>query len=323
MKSALSSCLATATAMSVLIMATSVGAQPANTVGVDAMVRNAVTVKPAGAPSARPAVVRDAVRLGDLFSSGQASGLQILLRDHSVFTIGANARIAIDRFVYDPSRNSSDLAATITKGAFRFMSGPSLHGQGQRAINTPVATIGVRGTIVDGVIGSDVLSLLNGQPGLPPMTGNPDNITLIVLRGPGVFNEGFDHPGAIDVTTPGGGTIVLDQPGLAILIFDGGGAPFGPFILSDTASAQLAGLLVTGGAPGAPTGPGVAEFIGFTGSVGLGSGDVGGPTPPGPGPVGPGGTGGDTPINLGNGPAIPGGGGGPNKGGGCTNPNGC
>ncbi len=259
-----------AVAAAVVLAAGTALAQPGATIGVDAMIRNAVSVKPVGSDGARPAVLREAAHLGDTFTTGSASSLQVLLRDRSVFTIGANARLTLDRFVYDPSRNSSDVAASVTRGAFRFMSGRSLSGQGQRAINTPVASIGVRGTIVEGAVGPDVAAILNGQPGVPPLSGNLGNATLIVLIGPGASADGLDKPGAIDITLAGGGTISLTQPGQAFLIFDGGGQPFGPFQISDTALGQLNGFLFP------PSTPGGSPGTGFIGSVGLGSGDVGG-----------------------------------------------
>ena len=220
-----------------------------------------------------------------------------------MFTIGANARLTLDRFVYDPGRNSSDVAASVTRGAFRFMSGRSLSGQGQRAINTPVASIGVRGTIVEGAVGPDVAAILNGQPGVPPLSGDLGAATLIVLIGPGASADGLDKPGAIDITVNGGGTISLTQPGQAYLVF-GGGAPVGPFQISDGALGQLSGLLFPPGAPGGSPG------TGFVGSVGLGSGDVGGP---GQTPTNfPTGAGGDAPTTVKGEPNI---GGGPGQGG--------
>ncbi len=234
-------------------------------VGVDAVVRNAVQVRPAsGGGGFRPAVVRETVRLGDSFASGAQSSLQILLKDRTVFTIGANARLTIDRFVYDPNRNSSDVAASVTKGAFRFMSGRPLHnGGGAGAISTPVATIGVRGTIVEGVVGPEALDVLRNQPGIPAMSGDPSVYTLIVLVGPGPNNQGSDRTGAIDISA-GGHVFTLTRPGQAMLIWNGG--TYGPFQLSDGAAGQLIGLLVPPPTPGAgdPTG-------GPAGSTGLAS----------------------------------------------------
>ena len=266
------------------------GAAVAQAVGVDAMVKNAVQVTPAGGV-ARAALVRDPVSMGDAFATGPASAVQVLLRDHSVFTVGANARISIDRFVYDPERNSSDVAASVTRGAFRFMSGHSLSGQGQRAITTPVATIGVRGTIVDGVVGAQIGDVLAGEPGLPAASGDLSNATLVVLRGPGSTSEGIDKPGSIVVTPRGGSPIPLNSPGLAVIIYEGA-PPFGPFPLSGRGSQALFGMLIAPGQPGRPG-------AGFAGSVGAGSGQANHPTPPGTFSTAPGG---QPPIsNLGGG----------------------
>jgi hypothetical protein len=239
-------------------------------VGVNAAVRNSVQEKAAAEAGYHPAVVRAAVHLGDTVVSGQNSALQVLLLDRSVFTVGANARVSIDRFVYDPNRRASDVAASVAKGSFRFMSGPTLAGQGRNVVNTPVAAIGVRGTILEGVVGPDVAAVLAGQSGLPGYSGDPAGATLVVLRGPGLKSEGFDKAGAIDVTA-NGVTVSLDQPGLAALVWPGQG-PF-VFWISDSSSARLADLLL-----GLPDGPGNSGLI--PGSVRVAAGGVTVPPPP-------------------------------------------
>ena len=245
-----------------------VGASAAadNRVGVNAAIRNTVQEKEAGPGALHPAVLRAPVALGDTVVSGSDSALQMLLIDHSVFTVGANARVTIDRFVYDPDRGTSDIAASVATGAFRFMSGRSLHGFGADAINTPVASIGVRGTMLEGVVGPGAVQVLSGEPRLPPFNGDPANLNLIVLNGPGKNSQGFDTPGAIDVTA-GGTTVTINHPGQAVVVFGPGQPPFGPFNLSDGAFARLSALLRT-----TPTGP---EDEGpHTGSAGAQSGDT-------------------------------------------------
>lgn len=235
-------------------------------VGVNAAIRNSVQERNAGQSASHPAVLRAPVSLGDTVVSGNQSALQMLLMDHSVFTVGANARVTIDRFVYDPNRGTSDVAASVATGAFRFMSGHPLHGFGHDAITTPVASIGVRGTIVEGVVGQDALQVLGQQPGLPPFSGDPSGINLIVLNGPGKGSQGFDYPGAIDVTA-GGTTVTIDHPGQAVVILGPGQPPIGPFDLSDGAFAKLSFLLRT-----EPSGP---EDEGpNAGSAGDNSGDT-------------------------------------------------
>ncbi|MEY2884980.1 MAG: hypothetical protein RL490_2704, partial [Pseudomonadota bacterium] len=129
-------------------------------VGTNAAIRNQVTMKTARDAVARPALLRETVSLGDQIASGAASQLQVLLRDQSVFTVGANARMTIDKFVYDPARGASDVAASVARGAFRFMSGRSLGraGGGSAAVRTPVASIGVRGTIIEGAVGEEAVA---------------------------------------------------------------------------------------------------------------------------------------------------------------------
>ena len=219
-----------------LSMVTLAEAQEA--VGVNAAIRNSITTQPQGQGSLRPAALRGQVRMGDVFVSGAQSQLQVMLRDQSIFTIGSNARVTIDRFVIDTERGAGGASASVARGAFRFVSGRG--GARAGAVRTPVASIGVRGTIVETVVGPDALYVLEGHPGLPPFAGSPDDATLIVLRGPGPRGTGLDTPGGIDVTSGDSG-LTLDQPGLALLAWNGG--VFGPFELSDAASARLNALL--------------------------------------------------------------------------------
>lgn len=212
--------------------------QAQEAVGVNAAIRNNVRTQPVGESALRPAALRGQVRTGDVFVSGAQSQLQILLRDQSIFTVGSNARVTIDRFVIDTDRRAGGASASVARGAFRFVSGRG--GARPGAVRTPVSSIGVRGTVVEAVVGPDALSVLQGHPGLPAFTGSPDDATLIVLRGPGPRGAGFDTPGAIDVTS-GDTTFTLERPGLAMFAWAGG--TFGPFELSDEASSRLSALL--------------------------------------------------------------------------------
>lgn len=252
---------ASAALAGVLALTTPVHAQQA--VGVNAAVRNSVRTQPVGEAALRPAVVRGQVRVGDVIVSGAQSQLQVLLRDQSVFTVGSNARVTIDRFVIDTERGAGGASASVARGAFRFVSG---RGAAPRsALRTPVASIGVRGTIVETVVGPDALFVLEGQPGVPPFSGSPDEASLIVLRGPGPRATGFDTPGAIDVTG-GGSTWTLETPGLAMFVWQGGA--FGPFSLTDEASERLNSLLRSAPTSNADSAPG--DVV----SAGLDSGDA-------------------------------------------------
>jgi hypothetical protein len=107
-------------------------------VGIAAAVVNKVTIRQVGAPQYRPLLVRQRVALADQVATGERSQLQLLLLDKSTFTVGPNARLTIDRFVYDPHGRS--LAATVAKGAFRFMSGRPDR-SGDASIDTPARSV--------------------------------------------------------------------------------------------------------------------------------------------------------------------------------------
>ena len=134
-----------------------VAAQAQEAVGVNAAIRNSVRTQPAGESALRPAALRGQVRTGDVFVSGAQSQLQILLRDQSIFTVGSNARVTIDRFVIDTDRRAGGASASVARGAFRFVSGRG--GARPGAVRTPVSSIGVRGTVVEAVVGPDALSV--------------------------------------------------------------------------------------------------------------------------------------------------------------------
>jgi len=53
-------------------------------------------------------------------SFGQA---QLLFTDQSTLTVARNSEIVIDEFVFDPSKQSGNLAATVTTGVFRYVGG--------------------------------------------------------------------------------------------------------------------------------------------------------------------------------------------------------
>lgn len=215
----------------------------AQTVGVNAAVVNDVRMKTDANPSVHRAAVKERVALGNDIATGPSSRLQVLLLDHTNFTVGANARLKVDRFVYDPAKNASAVGLSVTRGAFRFMSGKPLHANpGQSQITTPVASIGIRGTIVELAVGADALAVIGHQPGLPRFTADPATATLIFLRGPGAGAQGGEQQGAIDVTA-GGTTGSVSGSGQAFFVPGPNQAAIGPFALSAEASGQLAMLL--------------------------------------------------------------------------------
>ncbi|MFN4092235.1 MAG: FecR domain-containing protein [Brevundimonas sp.] len=216
-------------------MALAPAAAQAQDVGVNAAIRNSVQTR-SGAAAFAPARLRATVRVGDQFVTGPNSQVQVLLRDRSTFTVGPNARMTVDRFVV----SEGGATASVAQGAFRFASGRTTRGPSRTAVNTPVASIGVRGTIVDGLVGPEVSEVLRGQPGVPAFGGDPETLLLVVLRGPVGDADTFDTPGEVEVEGQGS-TVRLDKPGQAYLGTSEG--VYGPFFLPEAASVAMTGLL--------------------------------------------------------------------------------
>ena len=216
----------------------------AQTVGVNAAVVNDVRMTSQTNPQPHAAVLRERVALGNNISTGPRSVLQVLLLDRTNFTVGQNARITVDRFVYDPNRQASSVGLSIGRGAFRFMSARSLHANpGASSLRTPVASIGIRGTIVEGAVGAEAVRMARREGAIPAGTRiDPETATLILLRGPGPNTQGQDTPGAIDVTA-NGVTVSVSGSGYAVFIAGPNQAPIGPFLLSDHGSLQLSDWL--------------------------------------------------------------------------------
>jgi len=215
----------------------------AQAVGANAVVLNEVRMATDTEPGMHQARVRERVSLGNPIQTGRASHVQILLRDGTTFQVGSNAQLVIDRFVYDPDRSASAVGAEVARGSFRFMSGrPTRNRPGGSSIRTPAAAIGVRGTIVEGVVGADAINIARFELGVHSVAGSdPESASLILLRGPGADVPG-EPAGAIDVTA-GGVTVPVETVGYAVFVPSAGEAPIGPFLISDSGLAELATLL--------------------------------------------------------------------------------
>jgi hypothetical protein len=134
------------------------------------------------------------------------------------------------------------MSASVVRGAFRFMSGRPDR-PGTTSIRTPIASIGVRGTIVEGAVGQAAAEIAAGEEAVgPTVRSDPVTASLILLRGPGVRSQGRLGPGAIDVTA-GGRTVAVTQPMRAVFVPAAGQRPIGPFLLSERGYGQLRALL--------------------------------------------------------------------------------
>lgn len=124
--------------------------------------------------------------MGNFLRTDGTGAMLAVLSDATTMQIGANADIVIDEYIFDPEKVSS-LSARVISGAVRMKSGEiSKQADSEVALETPVASIGVRGTDF--------------------WVGEIDGAISVLL---------FD--GAVVIETDAG-QAVLDQPGQGVAI---------------------------------------------------------------------------------------------------------
>ncbi len=91
--------------------------------------------------------VGDDVFRDETVRTGEDSNGKFLFSDQTNLALGPKSTVKLDRFVFSGEKTYSTAVLSLTKGTFRFITGNSP--KTAYEIDTPVASIGVRGTIVD------------------------------------------------------------------------------------------------------------------------------------------------------------------------------
>jgi hypothetical protein len=89
--------------------------------------------------------VGDRVYRGDTVQTGPDGALGVVFDDGTSFNVSSNAKMELNEFVYDPRGHSNSTLLTLTKGTFTFIAGNIAHTGGMK-VDTPVGTMGIRGT---------------------------------------------------------------------------------------------------------------------------------------------------------------------------------
>lgn len=100
-----------------------------------------------GEAAPRSIAVGNNIFRNESITTGPNGHLHILFRDESNMTLGPNAKLVIDEFVYDPATGSGNVVLQQAEGIMRFVGG-AISKTGNVKINTTVGTIGVRGGVV-------------------------------------------------------------------------------------------------------------------------------------------------------------------------------
>lgn len=115
----------------------------------------------------------EAVFRNETIATAAASSARLTFLDQTNLSIGPSSRVVLNRFVYSGDASAQAMTVNLARGAFRFSTG-ALDKRAYR-IESPVASIGVRGTILDINVqnGQTIVTLVdNGQAQVCTRSGN-------------------------------------------------------------------------------------------------------------------------------------------------------
>ncbi|GJL85073.1 MAG: hypothetical protein DHS20C02_08480 [Micavibrio sp.] len=147
--------------------------------------------------SVEPIAQGTAIYQGDVVETSGEGAVNIVFADETSFAVSEDARLAIDEYVYDPDSQSGTSNFSVLKGVFVFTSG--LIGRDDPddvEIDTPVGSIGIRGTIIMGDVDAGEITVVEGAIVLRDMQGH--EMTLANQFETGKFmpnNGGIEHMG--------------------------------------------------------------------------------------------------------------------------------
>jgi hypothetical protein len=124
-----------------------VGAAGAGAAEVGAMAkvqRTVYGVPPQGSQSVKRE--GDSVQFQEALETVESSSALIRFVDDSTLALGANSKVLIDAFVFDPAKAEGNALIRISVGTLRFVTGDMP--KGKTVIKTPTATLVLRGTDV-------------------------------------------------------------------------------------------------------------------------------------------------------------------------------
>jgi hypothetical protein len=116
----------------------------------------------------------------EVITTGADSATRIIFKDGTNLEMGQNSRVKLTKIIFNPDESSSRLAIKALLGAFRWTSGRLP--PGNYRIDTPVSTIGIRGTTLEFIIGEDgttTVGLVHGKI----VVGTLDNQSITLLPG--------------------------------------------------------------------------------------------------------------------------------------------
>ena len=136
------------------------------------------------------AVVGTPVHMKDEIRTGRNARLQVTFSDDTTLTLGEDALVVVDRYVFDPNASTGVLALNASRGAMRFATGKLGKMQNKDiTVTTPHAALAVRGTVFwAGLIDLQYGVLLLSKTGSVDVS---NSVGAVTLSAPG---QGTDIP---------------------------------------------------------------------------------------------------------------------------------
>ncbi len=189
------------------------------------------------------------VQANEVVTTHDKDRAHLVFLDGTALTVGPNAQLTIDKFVYDPNSKTGDLAITASKGLFRLVGG-KISKTNTINIATPSGTIGIRGgiTIFSVTPGSTTANFIFGHHMTVTGGGQTQNVTR---QGSQVIVNSGTPPSLPSLLPPGGLSAAISS--LETGTASGGGGPTG----NSDQRTQTSGFsgTNTGAPPGAPPPP--------------------------------------------------------------------
>ena len=172
-------------------------------IGVPAAVRPAAHGTPPGA-EARILQVGLDLQANEQIETGATGQTHLLFVDGSTISIGPNASLRLDKFVYDSEAKEGELVVNVSKGLFRFVGG-RISKKNAVLFKAPTAVIGIRGgvAIVQVNTPQQIAAAQNNGQTLPPAAATMlygDRVTMQV----GNQTQSITRPGFMISQNSGG-----------------------------------------------------------------------------------------------------------------------
>lgn len=157
---------------------TRAGAQSAGSVG--AVNPNATGTPPGG--GSRTLAIGNSVVRNEVLKTSATGTLHVTLTDKTTLNLGPSTTMTVNTYVYNPSSGQGSMQASVRSGLLRYVGGKTSH-DGNATVNTPVATIGIRGNMVIiecGLVGGcRITSLAEGEISIR------NNVNAVAILRPG------------------------------------------------------------------------------------------------------------------------------------------